>query len=175
MLAKIKSSLVKYITFGLSLTLMANFFVSLCIWIVDVWYISTTDRQFSCPYFLHAASTLVLFLISLAAFILVTLKKRKAVFLLLFTVILSICCFAYETHYAKWFYRVYPIMVNGPEPYQGIGYRHLFVNWWWYEKDIIRSGDFTTNKVFHHFFGIRAKGYISSSTLMYIGDEQKDK
>ena len=152
---------------------MANFLVSLCLWIFYVWHISTTDKQVNWPYLLYAVPALVLFLTFLAAFILVFLKKRKAVFLILFATILSICCFAYETHYAKWFYVVTPIIVQGPEPYQGIGYRYGFINWWWYEKDIIRSGDFSTNKVFHHFFGIRPKGYISSSTLIYIGDKDK--
>ena len=64
-------------------------------------------------------------------------------------------------------------IVNGEEPYHGIGYRYSFINWIWYEKDVIRSDNFTKDKVFRHFFGMRPKGYISSSMLIYVGDQGK--
>jgi hypothetical protein len=172
MLDNIKSRLIQRIALGLSVVLLANFSFSLFIWFQYVWHVSTTDDRFNWPYLFHAVPALILSLTSLVALILIHLKKHKAVFLVLLSIILSVGCFIYETQYDG---LGYPIFVNGPESYQGAGYRYIFVNWWWYEKDVIRSGDFTTEKVFHHFFGIRPKGYISSSIIMYIEDANKVK
>jgi hypothetical protein len=162
----IKSRLTRRSIFALSLILLLHFAVPLFFWFAYVWDVCTTDKQVIWPYLLHCVPAVVLFSISLAAFILVLLKKRNAGKMLLLAVVLSACCFIYETRYDKWCYGVRPIVLNGPEPYQGLGYRYYFVNWWWYEKDIVRSGDFTTDKVFHHFFGIRPKGYSSG---IFIG------
>lgn len=168
----VKSSLMRLIAFGLSLSLLVNFSASLLLWLGYIWHVSTTNDKVDLPYLLHSVSTLILFSISLAAFILLNVK-RKTVSLLLFAVLLSASCFIYETQYHKCRYLVSPILVKGAEPYQGIGYRFRYSNWLWYEKDIIRSGDFTTDKTFHHFFGNRRKGYISSSTLIYIPNKDK--
>jgi hypothetical protein len=170
--SNVKSSLMRLIAFGLSLILLANFSFSLILWLGYVWHVSTTSDQVNLPYLLHSVSTLILFLMSLAAFILLNVK-RKTVFLLLVTILLSVSCFVYETQYHECRYLVSPIIVNGAEPYQGIGYRYTYANWLWYEKDIIRSGDFTTEKTFHHFFRNRRKGYLSSSTLIYVPNKDK--
>ena len=157
--ANIKSHLARPVVLGLSLIFVLHFSVSLLLWLGYVWHVSRTNGQLNWPYLLHCVPAVILFSISLAAFILVLLKKRKAGLLLLIAVVLSVCCFIYETHYDKWCYTVSPIALDGVEPYQGLGFRYIFVNWWWYEKDIVRSGNFSTDKVFHHFFGIRPKGY----------------
>ena len=169
---KIKNKILGLVLFVLSLLLTLHFAFTFVIWSM---YIRAVYSKNVLNWFewLNPIIAVVLFSISLATFILVILKKRIAVFLIALTIILSTCCFIYETRYSKSSYMVCPIIVNGEEPYQGIGYRYSFINWIWYEKDVIRSGDFTKDKVFHHFFGIRPKGYISSSTLTHVSNQEK--
>ena len=128
------------------------------------------------PEVLHALIIIVLWCTSIAAFILVLSKKnrtqRPVVLLLLITLALSGCCFVYDTQYSTWSTSAVPIFVKMSEQYYG-GYRFRFINWPWYEKDIISEGAFKESKVFHHFFGHRPKGYISSSTLTYIGEPEE--
>ncbi len=142
------------------------------VWSKYIWigYSKSTLHWFE---LLHPVIAVVLLSISLASFIEVILKRRKSVFLLLLAIFLSTCCFIYETQYSKSSYIARPIIVSGEEPYLGTGYRYHFINWIWYEKDVIRSDDSSEVKVFNHFFGMKPKGYVSSSSLIYIGDRDR--
>ncbi len=153
--------------------LTANFTFSLYLWFGSIKARVLKNLPYW-PEVAHAFITLLLWSISVTALLFLLSKRRRArrsaAILLSITLILSTCCFIYDTHCASWAAWRIPIFVSGPEPYQGIGWRFYFVNWPWYVRDVITAGASTEPSVFHHFFGHRPKGYISSSTLTYIGD-----
>jgi len=148
---KIKNEILRLVIFIPSLLLTLYFTFTFVVWSKYIWAAYSKNVLHRLE-LLHPIIAVVLLSISLAAFIQVILKKRRALLLLSLTILLSTCCFIYETRYSKSSYVARPIIVNGEEPYQGIGYRYSFINWIWYEKDVIRSNDFTKDKVFHHFF-----------------------
>ena len=118
---------------------------------------------------IHVFFSFVLLSISSIALILAILKKRVSVLLLLLTIFLSTCCFIYETQYSKSSYISRLITAKGEKPYEGLGYRYVFVNWIWYTKDIIKSEECPEGKVFHHF---NLRPNRSSSTVVFE-DEPK--
>ena len=123
----------------------------------------------------HIVTVVILLLVSLASLIQAIFKRPKAKALLLILFSLVTCSFLYDTQYSKTSSIIRPIIVNGEEPYRGVGYRYSYIKWIWYEKDVIRSDDFTKDKVFHHFFGLKPKGYISSSTIIQDVTEQSEQ
>lgn len=173
MITKIKNATIKAFLYILAISLTLNFTVSLILWYLTIQARYSKGMTYW-PEILHALIAIVLWCSSLTAVILLLSKKtnvqRYIVFLLLVSVILSVCCFVYDTQSLGVSSFSMPIMVIGSEQYHGIGYRYRFHNWPWYEKDILMVGDFTEENVFHHFFGHRRKGYISSSTLTFTGD-----
>lgn len=166
---KIKNEILGLIKLILSLVLTLYFAFTSVVGFKYIYGAHTKDVLHQSGLF-HLILSIILLSISLITFIMIILKKRRSVILLLFTVFLSTCCFIYETQYSKTSYVTRPIIISGKEAYQGIGYRYSFINWIWYEKDVVRSEDFTEDKVFHHFFGRSPKGYVSSSSLIYLTD-----
>ena len=160
-----------HVTFFSSLLLMMYFVGTCTFWSRYIWIEHSTNSPYTSK-LIHVFFSVVLLSISSIALILAKLKKRVSVILLLLTIFLSTCCFIYETQYSKSSYIRYSIMATDEEPYEGVGYRYVFLNWAWYKKDMIKSLEFPEGKVFHHF---NLKPNKSSSTLEFIDEPRKTK
>jgi|SRR3989339_1655464 len=122
-----------------SLILIIHFSISIIIWLFFLYgSITLTSKEKDWSIFINFIPSIALFTTSVLAYKFARSKTKKAILILLLTLLISILSFVYETsnHYCQMQTPIYHF--EQQFSYISLGYKERYNNWWWYEK-VIRT------------------------------------